>query len=758
MIKNKKYIYSICLFAFIAIFIFWFFEQIKRNEGTENIQIIRNGISGYKTTKNDFSTNFKDNPTETNAVVFSKNESKISFYTYQKQDFGEIESGKIEHENNSLIYKNIHKDTDLKYTVTKSRLLEEFIIKDSQTALNFKTIKQEAILENIEKFEISQSGKVTFYYKGIPVFYLPEPVIYEYENLSQKSYGIKYEIKEMGKNKLLVEKVINKDGLVWLTDPTRQYPVAIDLVIDNADTSSNWVSSDSNLLTVAQETTIKQEGTGSVKMYPTNWYNASWPYRTKLTIEADYVDADLTDFPVYVDLNDLPAAFHSHVNQTDARDIRVTKGDGSTELPREVVFYTAASDTGELHFKYTGTLSGSTDTSVYIYYGNSGASDYAIDATYGAENVWDDNYVLVQHFNETSGTHYDSTQYDNDSTAISVTTQGSATGKIGGADDLNGTTDYIKIDDSDSLDLTTALTFSVWAYVDAYDVSYPRILSKEPSTDANPYNLMLENSRQVFLGLNWGSSGVYAHSTGTISSSAWQYVAVNWTSGDNDFFLNGSYSAPDTNLTGTITTNTNHLYIGNNSSTNRNFDGKLDEIRISKSVRASTWISTEYDNQNTPGTFFNSFGSEEGIAGQTATRTVSATDLSAYDSLTFWVRSDRTGSFMRFQMGESTSSEQTNAITINSADTWEQKTWDISGISPSARDAVTKYAFYVTDASADFDFYFDDIQANSPTPTPTATPTVTPTATPTSTPTATPISGSYNTTVKGVNLKGIDLE
>lgn len=50
------------------------------------------------------------------------------------------------------------------------------------------------------------------------------------------------------------------------------------------------------------------------------------------------MSADQTDFPVYVNLNNLPAAFHSHVNQTDARDIRVTKDDGTTELPREVVF------------------------------------------------------------------------------------------------------------------------------------------------------------------------------------------------------------------------------------------------------------------------------------------------------------------------------------------------------------------------------------------------------------------------------------
>src|SRR5690606_33907440 len=125
------------------------------------------------------------------------------------------------------------------------------------------------------------------------------------------------------------------------------------------------------------------------------WLNDSWQYRVSLTIDADQVDADLTDFPVYVDLSDMPAEFHNNVN-ADGSDIRVTTGDEGTEVPREVVFYDADTDTGELHFK-APTLSSTTDTTFYIYYGNSSAGDYADDATYGAENVWSNGYAGVWH-------------------------------------------------------------------------------------------------------------------------------------------------------------------------------------------------------------------------------------------------------------------------------------------------------------------------------------------------------------------------
>ena len=96
----------------------------------------------------------------------------------------------------------------------------------------------------------------------------------------------------------------------------------------------------------------------------------------------------------------------------------------------------------------------------------------------------------------------------------------------------------------------------------------------------------------------------------------------------------------------------------------------------------------------------------------TVTSTKSAMDLSDYSEISFWVRSTVATTSMRFQFGESVSTEQTYDITINSADTWEEKIWDISGISESSRDAVTKFAFAVIDASAAQSFYFDDINAS----------------------------------------------
>src|SRR3989338_352223 len=80
--------------------------------------------------------------------------------------------------------------------------------------------------------------------------------------------------------------------------------------------------------------------------------------------------------------------------------------------------------------------------------------------------------------------------------------------------------------------------------------------------------------------------------------------------------------------------------------------------------------------------------------------TKSAMDLSATNAINFYVRSDRVGAFMKIGFGESGITEQSSNITVNAANTWELKSWDISGITVTARDEITKFGFSITDAGS----------------------------------------------------------
>jgi outer membrane protein assembly factor BamB len=77
-------------------------------------------------------------------------------------------------------------------------------------------------------------------------------------------------------------------------------------------------------------------------------------------------------------------------------------------------------------------LSASADTQLYMFYGNQDCDDQ-----WNPTGVWDDQFQMVHHLQETSGTHQDSTIHNNDGTPVGGVTQ-DATGIIDGADDFDG--------------------------------------------------------------------------------------------------------------------------------------------------------------------------------------------------------------------------------------------------------------------------------------------------------------------------------
>ena len=79
------------------------------------------------------------------------------------------------------------------------------------------------------------------------------------------------------------------------------------------------------------------------------WYNDSWAYRKKITIDKTKVPSTLTNFPVLVQRTDLDWKDTSHggsVARADGYDFVFTDADGITMLNYEVEKYTAS--TGEL--------------------------------------------------------------------------------------------------------------------------------------------------------------------------------------------------------------------------------------------------------------------------------------------------------------------------------------------------------------------------------------------------------------------------
>lgn len=340
-------------------------------------------------------------------------------------------------------------------------------------------------------------------------------------------------------------------------------------------------------------------------------HRGGWTGNTMITIDSTKVTDDLTDFPVYVDLSNLPDTFHSSVNQTDGRDIRITKGDGVTILPREVVFYDSGTDTGELHFKYNGTLSSTVDTDIYIYYGKASATEPVATSGTGKNSVWDDNYVAVYHLQETgngtSGEYKDSTRNALNGTGGSGTYPSPTPAKLGNGQSFDGNDDIINVGDiSSTFDLKEvnpdSFTISAWfnkpsggggdlGGIKLVENNHVRLIHRNIS---NRPMLMQLRPAESYASTNTGDN-------------AWYHAAGGYNSSSNLLKLqvNSVDSTPVTPTDKDLSGATMDLRIGNAQNT---YLGTIDEVRISRIDRPTTWSSTEYNNQNSPATFFLSWG------------------------------------------------------------------------------------------------------------------------------------------------------
>ncbi len=178
-----------------------------------------------------------------------------------------------------------------------------------------------------------------------------------------------------------------------------------------------------------------------------------WTYRRQLTLNGSLINEGLTDFPVLVRLD---SSFFDFSKAKDhGEDVRFTASDGTTLLKYEIERWNKTAGKAEIWVKLPSVSSGS-DTVLYLYYANPSASD-AQDPT----NVWDSNFMLVQHLEETSGTVTDSTSHGNNGAYHGATQD--VEGKIDGADEFDGVDDYVAINHSQSLNFGTGpFTISVW--------------------------------------------------------------------------------------------------------------------------------------------------------------------------------------------------------------------------------------------------------------------------------------------------------
>lgn len=328
-----------------------------------------------------------------------------------------------------------------------------------------------------------------------------------------------------------------------------------------------------------------------------------WDYRKKITIQDAYVDSNLSNFPVYIYLD--PAVGGASLGskiKDDGFDVRFTDSDEETLLKYDRLYYNEAGGNSQAYFfvKVPTVYASPTgvQNEIYMYYGKSDAPDGK--DTY---NTWDDNFEAVWHLieigdgsigefiNSAKNLHHGR---GGGGTAGKVPAQ--IDGKIYKGQDfeLTGGPDYIDVGSDAGLDFHQPMTISLWINME---------------TTAEPCMYAAKDRAATYNGLRFRVGGSYdklqllgnsqIFEAGTqLSSATWYHIGVTYnTGGAYVAYLNGESDGSGTNDV-SADYGTHIIGAWNSGSESDAFDGIIDELRISSSIRNGDWIRFEFRNVN----------------------------------------------------------------------------------------------------------------------------------------------------------------
>ena len=311
-----------------------------------------------------------------------------------------------------------------------------------------------------------------------------------------------------------------------------------------------------------------------------------WDYRKKITIQNANVDNDLTGFPLFVEFdNDADVA----EALATGYDIRFTSDDGSTTLPYDRLYWDGgggSNASGKFRVKCDPTATSAAE--IYMYYGNSGASDGE-----NAANTYDDNYLIFANLNESAST-YDDAAGANDGTGDVDPTRGS--GKFWYMQSFDGSTQSI---DWGTISETSNIFFSFWFR--CHDNTQNGMIicqDSNGSTDAD-FDIGFAGTYGAFV----ISSSDYRREIAntTFSDDTWYHVGIygNLQDGNNSWtlYVNGSPQSlsSSTIFVGSIDT---HLTLGvDGGSEGYWFDGDIETFKASNTERGESWNKFEYYNE-----------------------------------------------------------------------------------------------------------------------------------------------------------------
>jgi len=338
-----------------------------------------------------------------------------------------------------------------------------------------------------------------------------------------------------------------------------------------------------------------------------------FPYSAPIPINNASVSGTCTDFPMLVDHHVIGTAINGPFDadglypaQNGGGDLRFSSDSaGATQLACEVASFVTntnpALGTAQIWVKVPTVDTGS--RKIYIWWGNGTATQPAVTDTYGRNAVWSNGYVHVHHFEEASGTLYNSTgdaTYDGTGSSISYSQTGlfskcvlfiagNNSGVALGADSISNTND---------------ITFEVWFNSSNYSVGkgLSRLISDEDDYNHGNHVKILASGPNFTYGQPGGEN---VNSAQIPAEGNWIYGVCTRPSTGNGVIMYVAGLQSGTGSIGTWVAGSQNTTYGKlaGGDTSRSYTGLIEEPRILNRIVSPEEVFTKYNNQSAPGTF-----------------------------------------------------------------------------------------------------------------------------------------------------------
>ena len=200
--------------------------------------------------------------------------------------------------------------------------------------------------------------------------------------------------------------------------------------------------------------------------------------------------------------------------------------------------------------------------------------------------------VAAYAFNEGSGTTVADAS-GNGNTGTITNAVWSASGKYGSALSFNGSSSWVTILDSASLDLTNGMTVEAWVNPAATGSDWTAVALKERPNGLSYGLYATDGASKPPAGyVNTGGSDQHATGTSLLAPSTWTHLATTYDGGLLKLYVNGNLIRT-TAVSGNIVEPGGPLRIGGDSVWGEYFYGLIDEVRVYNMALTQPQIQTD---------------------------------------------------------------------------------------------------------------------------------------------------------------------